>query len=167
MIILGIDPGTIRVGYALLESGIKPRLLASGLLSINSVQDQRRLEELHLGLKKLIEKWQPEIAAVERLFFAKNTKTALAVAEARGVILLTTALAQVEVAEYTPLEMKKIVTGEGSADKTQVQKMIRLTLKETNTLKVQDDVFDAIGLALACNWSKKFLPTKDKGRVFQ
>ncbi len=155
MTILGIDPGTTTIGYAILEVENKPCLQDCGLIKITSDNNLGWLLDLHLELKKLIAYWQPGRVAVERLFFAKNVKTASAVSEARGVILLTTALAGLSVYEYTPLEVKKAVTGDGGADKQQLEKMVRLTLPETKNLEAVDDVFDAIGVALTCCFKEK------------
>lgn len=147
--ILGIDPGTTSAGYAILDGDRRaPTLRAAGLLSVSSPQPHERLRELHQELQKLIALWNPRIMAIERLFFAKNQKTALAVAEARGAILLTAALAGLSVFEYTPLEIKKALTGDGVADKAGVKKIIHLTIPETKNLAAKDDVFDAIAVAL-------------------
>ena len=152
MIILGIDPGTTAIGYAVLDctNHRTPLILEARLLPLASSTPEDRLMAAHCEIKKIITKWHPHAASVEKLFFAKNAKTAMAVSEARGVILLTAKLAGIKVYEYTPLTIKKVVTGDGSADKMQVQKMIRLTLREAQTLASQDDVFDAIASALCC-----------------
>ncbi len=151
MIILGIDPGTTSIGYAILDCSQKsPKLLEAKLLPMVMVAPEERLVCVHREIKKLIDKWNPHAASVEKLFFAKNAKTAIAVSEARGVILLTAKLAGITVYEYTPLTIKKVVTGDGTADKMQVQKMVRLTLAETADLPAQDDVFDSIASALCC-----------------
>lgn len=158
MTILGLDPGTTAVGYAVLESGRPPRLRDAGLLSVKSRETGERLTELHRSLGAIIKKWRPEAAAVEKLFFAANTKTAMAVAEARGVLLLTAALAGTTLYEYNPAAIKKTVTGQGNADKAQIRKMVVLTLPESGRLRAQDDVFDAIAAALTCHF-------KEKGRL--
>lgn len=152
MIILGIDPGTTSIGYALLDctNHHEPRLLEARLLPLISSTTEDRLLDVHREIKKITDQWHPYAASIEKLFFAKNAKTAMAVSEARGVILLTAKLAGIKVYEYTPLTIKKVVTGDGSADKIQVQKMVRLILPETITLASQDDVFDAIASALCC-----------------
>lgn len=153
MIILGIDPGTVSIGYALLENqNHKPKILTAGLVKIRSRQDEERLKETYEGVKSLIENWRPRVLALERLFFSKNQKTALGVAQARGVILLTAALTGLKVYEYTPLEIKKIVSGDGRADKNQVKKILGMTLPEVKNLQAIDDVFDAIATALACHY---------------
>ena len=151
MIVLGIDPGTTSAGYAVLkEENNLIQLLATGIFSVKSLSAETRLVELHKHLLGLLKTWKPNALAIERLFFAKNQKTALAVAEARGVILLTTALAGLGVYEYTPLEVKKNLTGDGRADKIQVKKMLGLIMPATTQLNAKDDVYDAISLALIC-----------------
>ena len=161
MIILGIDPGTTSIGYALLDcSARQPKLLEARLvpLTASAMRPEDRLMDIHREVKKIIEQWKPHAASVEKLFFAKNAKTAIAVAEARGVILLTAMLARIKVYEYTPLTIKKVVTGDGNADKMQVQKMVRLTLRETADLPSQDDVFDSIASALCCLYQEGLKP---------
>lgn len=150
MIILGIDPGTSAVGYAALKVGPKPELIEYGLLKISSKDQIGRLQEIHSDIKRLIKKTHASVCSVERLFFTKNAKTAISVSEARGVILLTTALAGLAVYEYTPLEVKKTVTGDGRADKLQVQKIIRISFPDVRELQARDDVFDAIAVAYTC-----------------
>ena len=151
MIILGIDPGTTSIGYALLDcSARQPKLLEARLVPLVASLAENRLIDIHKEIKKIIAQWKPSAASVEKLFFAKNAKTAMTVSEARGVILLTAKLHGITVYEYTPLTIKKVVTGDGTADKAQVQKMVRLILKETVSLPVQDDVFDSIASALCC-----------------
>lgn len=152
MIILGIDPGTTSIGYALIRNdGIDPELLATGTVKITSSDTVTRLKELNSGINKIIKQWTPGVVATEKLFFAKNQKTALAVAEARGVILLTTALAGLKFYEYTPLEIKMVVTGDGRADKKQVKKMVQLIVPASRSLRARDDIFDAIAIAMACH----------------
>lgn len=158
MIILGLDPGTTAAGYALIEAGRPPRLCNAGLLAVRSPESGERLAELYRSLKRLIGRWRPEAVAIEKLFFAANAKTAMAVAEARGVLVLTAVLGGTTVYEYTPAEIKKTITGQGNADKAQMRKMILLTLGEARQLPAQDDVFDAIAAALTCLF-------KEKGRV--
>jgi len=152
MIILGIDPGTTAIGFAVLASSRPPRLVDAGLIPITAHDTAERLAQLHRGLSRVIASAKPDAVAVEKLFFAKNTKTAMAVAEARGAILLTAALARVSVYEYAPVEIKKIVSGNGTADKKAIQKMVALTLPETASMRARDDVFDAIATALACHF---------------
>ena len=156
MIILGVDPGITSIGYAVLNTAPSFRVLASGLITVSASELPQKLVDLHKNLQKLLRQFSPDSLSLEKIFFSKNTKTALAVSEARGVILLTTALAGVEIYEYTPLEVKKTVTGDGNADKAQMKKMIHLILKETVSLRAGDDVFDAIGLALTCFYQNRY-----------
>lgn len=149
MIILGIDPGTVIIGYAFLEKqGNDLTLLEADAIQIPPQGDRaERLAILHNNLAALIKKWRPDTVAVEKLFFTKNQKTAMDVAEARGVIISTAALAKIPVSEYTPLEVKMASTGYGKADKQQVRTMVRaiLRLKEVTRL---DDVTDAMAIAI-------------------
>lgn len=156
MVVLGIDPGTTSIGYAIMDCpGRSPVFKHAGVFRIESPNNQGRLGELHERLNRIIIQWHPRILAVERLYFAKNTKTAIAVSESRGAILLTAVLSGLTVHEYTPLEVKKIVTGDGRADKIQIQKMISLTVPGTESLPHQDDMFDAIAVALAWAHTQK------------
>lgn len=151
MVILGIDPGSTTVGYALIESrDAAPRCAHTGLISLTAAENHERLADLHREVTGLIRKWRPRALAVEKLFFAKNAKTAMAVAESRGVILLTASCAGLNVFEYAPLEVKKALTGDGRADKTQVKKMILLTLRGSAPARARDDVYDAIAVGLTC-----------------
>lgn len=148
MIALGIDPGTRRIGYGVVEcNGPAIRYIAAGILTIASTDDVPALEETKKGVDALIKKHKPDVVAIEKLFFAKNTKTALAVAQARGVILLATKERGVRIKEYTPNEVKSGVTGYGMADKKAVLKMVRLILGKQD-LKVIDDASDALALAI-------------------
>ena len=175
MVILGIDPGTSSIGYSIVDTGTDPRIRAAvahsrpaetsgvaqvgeaearilhaGVFRLDRIAPGERLIALHTGVKKLIGEWHPEAFAIEKLFFAKNTKTAMAVSESRGALLLTAALAGIRVFEYTPLEIKKTVTGDGRADKAQMEKMIRLMLPDAVKIRTQDDTFDAIAVAYTC-----------------
>ena len=144
------------MGYALVRgSRQNPQLQEAGLIDIKSADTCSRLQEVHSGLTSLIKRFKPDALSIERLFFAKNRKTALAVAEARGVVLLTTTLARLNVYEYTPLEIKKNITGDGTADKEQLKKMVRFIFPETVELKMRDDVFDAIAVALTCIYRER------------
>ncbi len=165
MRILGIDPGTTAIGYAVIEGGREPQILTADCISISHEAKSDRLRVLHERLTALILDWKPHCVAVERLFFSKNVKTALSVSEARGVILLTTSLAELTVYEYTPLEVKKIITGDGRADKHQVEKMIQLTIPSAKSISARDDVFDAIGIALTCFFKERHIhPVRSFGR---
>ncbi|HUC01404.1 MAG TPA: crossover junction endodeoxyribonuclease RuvC [Candidatus Paceibacterota bacterium] len=148
MIALGIDPGTRRIGYGVVEcNGPDTIFLDAGLLVISAGDDIAALEEAKKGLDALIKKHKPDVVAIEKLFFAKNTKTALAVAQARGVIILATKERGVRIKEYTPNEVKSGIAGYGLADKKAVLKMVRLILHKPD-LAVIDDASDALALAI-------------------
>jgi crossover junction endodeoxyribonuclease RuvC len=116
MIALGIDPGTRRVGFGLVERNFGDiKFIAADIMDIVSTDDISALCEIKKQTDRIIKKYRPDIIGVERLFFAKNQKTAIAVAQARGVILLSAAEAGVFIKEYAPNEIKSGVTGYGSA----------------------------------------------------
>lgn len=145
---LGIDPGTRRIGYGVIAcSGNNLSLITAGILKIEGASDADALEEAKRGIDKLIVKYKPSVMGIERLFFAKNQKTAMAVAQARGVIMLAAREANLPTKEYTPNEVKLGVTGYGFADKKAVLKMVRLILKKDD-LRVIDDASDALALAI-------------------
>lgn len=157
MIILGIDPGTARIGYALLkkENIDNVSVVDYGCLEILNETQTNRLKHISDFISGLISKYHPEILSIERLFFTQNAKTALSVAEARGVIINTAASLNLEVLEFTPLEVKLAVTGYGKAQKREIQKIICriLNLKK---IPQPDDASDAIAIGLtACYTNSK------------
>ena len=151
MIILGIDPGFERMGCAVLEkSSTGEKLIYSScLVSSRNDAHEKRLLHLAKGLKKIIKDFQPDTMAIEKLFFSANQKTALKVAEARGVALLLAAENNLKVVEFTPLEVKMAMTGYGRAEKDQVRKMAQAILKIDGKGKLDDEI-DAIAIALTC-----------------
>ena len=151
MIILGIDPGFERMGCAILEksSSGEKLLFSSCLISQRTDPHEKRLLDLYLGLKKVIKEYSPNIMAIEKLFFSSNQKTAIKVAEARGVAMLIAAENNLKVVEFTPLEVKMAMTGYGKAEKDQVRKMVLAILKINGDQKLDDEV-DAIAIALTC-----------------
>ena len=159
MRIVGIDPGSTRVGYALVESqGPRTQLIRAETIVIpKHLSTAERLEQLGYALAKRLRRDRPEAIAVEKLYFAKNAKTALAVAEARGVILLTAQRHVHSIWEYTPLEVKLAVTGYGRADKSHLKRMLTATLAPSAIPK-SDDAVDAIAIALAATAIRKFSP---------
>lgn len=148
-LILGIDPGTTGMGYAVLDAGSEPaRVVDCGIVAAPADGSAaERLLAIANALDALIAQHAPAAIAVERLYFNKNVRTAMRVAEARGVALLCAARAGLAVAEYTPQEVKLSVTGSGAADKKQVQRMLALILTLTEPL-TQDNVADAVAIAL-------------------
>lgn len=155
--ILGLDPGTATTGWGVIDVKDKaPKLESFGCIethkSKNSVE---RLKELAEDLEKLIDKFQPDEIAVEELFYFKNAKTVIGVAQARGVLLLVAGRSGRQVSEYTPLQVKQAVTGYGRAEKTQVQLMVKSILK-LNEIPRPDDAADAIAVAMCHQQSRNF-----------
>lgn len=149
MIVLGLDPGTTRIGYGLIEAqGDKLFHLGSGLLKVPPAKDGGGLAAAEKDLTRLLTRWQPERAGIEKLFFAKNQKTGLAVAETRGVLLNTLYKKGVAIIEIAPTEVKLAVAGDGRADKKAVAKMVELFL-DLPPQKTLDDVSDALAIAIA------------------
>ena len=146
--ILGIDPGSRKTGYGLIEhSGNRTRYLASGCIKLNVKETlAERLHQLSSELDKLIEEFQPDCGAVEKIFFAKNAQSALTLGHARGVILLKFSERQLVVHEYQTLKVKQTVVGVGRADKNQVQHMVKILLNLQN--KLQEDEADALAVAI-------------------
>ncbi|WP_297208529.1 crossover junction endodeoxyribonuclease RuvC [uncultured Brachyspira sp.] len=148
MITLGIDPGFARCGYAFIESkNSEYRIVNSGLIeTFSNQQYNQRLSNIYIELNTLINKYKPDNAAIEELFFSKNTKTAIKVAEARGIIILALTLNNIDFTEYKPKEVKSQITGNGNANKDAMMKMVNLF---TGSNIIQDDTADAVAIALA------------------
>ena len=149
MKILGIDPGMAIVGYGLVEveNGM-PVLLASGSIQTNKdLSDSKRLFEIFNDLSVIVEKYKPDCASVENLFFFKNQKTVIPVAEARGVILTVLEKYGIPAFSYTPMEVKQVLTGYGRAEKKEVEQMVKIALN-TDSLPKLDDTVDAIAIAI-------------------
>ncbi len=149
MLILGLDPGTAITGYGLVRD-VEGRLIAVdyGVITTPSGAElDKRLLQIYQELSALISRHKPDAMAVEKLFFSRNVRTAMAVGQARGVVLLTAALAGVPVYEYTPLEVKQAIVGYGGAEKQQVQQMVKLLLNLAEVPQ-PDDAADAIAVAV-------------------
>lgn len=148
MTIIGIDPGTTRIGFGVIES-TKNRLavLDYGVISTPGKDKSLDYKLISEGLSKLISTHKPERAGVEKLFFSNNQKTAMSVAEARGVIILTLANHGIPIIEPAPQEVKQAVSSYGKADKNQVQRMVRLILNIKEDIK-PDDAADALAIAI-------------------
>ena len=149
MKILGIDPGMAIVGYGLIElKEDKPVLIASGSIQTNKdLSDSKRLLEIFNDLSTIVKKYEPDCASVENLFFFKNQKTVIPVAEARGVILTVLEKYNIPTYSYTPMEVKQVLTGYGRAEKKEVERMVKIAL-ETDKLPKLDDTIDAIAIAI-------------------
>ncbi|HLV09576.1 MAG TPA: crossover junction endodeoxyribonuclease RuvC [Halanaerobiales bacterium] len=149
MLILGIDPGLAIVGYSLVEKkGNKLKAHDFGVIrTAADLSNVDRLNQIYSQLTSIIKEYQPNDMAVEKLYFNQNVKTAIKVGQARGVILLTGAQSDLNVAEYTPLQVKQAVVGYGRADKQQVQQMVKALLNMVNIPK-PDDAADALAISI-------------------
>lgn len=149
MKVLGIDPGTGRLGWAILKKeGSKEELIDCGCFETKTNSPQPdRLVKIFDFLTKLIDQHQPDVAAIENLFFANNAKTVMSVSESRGVVVLACRRAGLDIFNYTPLQIKSALTGHGQADKKQVQYMVVQILKLKATPQ-PDDTADAVAAAL-------------------
>lgn len=149
MRILGIDPGTGITGFGVIDAeGQNYKLVGAGVIRTpaNSPLPER-LETIFQELQSLIKEYKPDAMSVEKLFFAKNVTTAISVSHARGAVLLLGQQAGLEIAEYTPLQIKQALTGYGRADKQQMQEMVRVIMK-LKDLPKPDDCADALAAAI-------------------
>ena len=154
MIILGIDPGSLNVGYGILQVE-KRKIVAAGCDSIRinpKLQLTERLVQIHSGIDKIIAEYKPDIAVVETIFYGKNIKSAFTLGHARGVIMLALAQHNIEIKEYSPREVKKSVVGNGNASKEQVKYMVQKILN-LSTKPITEDAADALAIAL-CQFNK-------------
>jgi crossover junction endodeoxyribonuclease RuvC len=149
MRILGIDPGTGILGFGVidLEKG-KVRLVDAGVIRTPVKEDDAvRLLTIYEELTDIIAETKPSVMSVEKLFFARNVTTAMTVAQARGVVLLTAMQAELKIFEYTPMQIKQAITGYGKADKKQMQEMVRVLL-QLKEIPRPDDAADALAAAI-------------------
>ncbi|MCK5053225.1 MAG: crossover junction endodeoxyribonuclease RuvC [Anaerolineales bacterium] len=157
MLVIGIDPGTARTGYGLIQQSDSGSLylVDFGVIETSpKLPMSERLLKLHHDLQDLLAQHKPVEAAVERLFFQKNVKTAITVGQARGVAILALAELDLNIKEYSPQEVKQAVTGYGAAEKGQVQRMVQ-NLLEMDELPRPDDAADALAVAIChCYVSK-------------
>lgn len=153
MKIIGIDPGTAIVGYCILDIDNSSSEMKYSLIDTGSIQTEKklpqskRLQEIYKDLTWLLDKYKPDVAAIERIFFFKNAKTIIPVCEARGVIILALQNLNIPAFEYTPLVVKQTITGYGRADKDEVKQLVQTILNADNLPKL-DDTIDAIAIAL-------------------
>lgn len=156
MIILGIDPGIARVGWAIVHKETHHLSASSyGCITTQKTNGQsERLLQVHTQLRNLVSAHHPDAIAVEELFFATNVKTAISVSQARGIILLVAAQEKIPVISYTPLAVKRAICGDGHADKLQVTRMVMRLLHLKETPK-PDDTADALAIALTHAYSYK------------
>ena len=156
LIILGIDPGTAITGWGIIRENKKGiEMVAYGCIETSKDRtDVQRLKETANDLEAIIKEYQPDEMAIEELFFFKNLKTAIKVAQSRGVLMYVTTQNKVSVDEYTPLQIKQALTGYGRADKKQMQLMVQQVLKLKEIPK-PDDAADALAVAICHQQSRK------------
>jgi crossover junction endodeoxyribonuclease RuvC len=147
--ILGIDPGTGIVGFGCIDADNHSlRLVSAGVIRTPAHQAAEfRLLTIYDEITLLIKEYQPDCVSIEKLFFARNVTTAMTVSQSRGVLLLASIQSKLEVAEYTPLQIKMAITGYGRADKKQIQEMVRVLLK-LKAIPKPDDAADALAAAI-------------------
>ena len=149
-IVLGIDPGLTRCGYAVLRvsGNTEVSMSALGVLSTSPEKDlPNRLAEIAREIEELLDEYQPSAVAVERIFFQSNVRTAMSVGQVSGLVLSAAARRNIEVVQYSPNQVKLALTGWGGADKAQVQKMVKKRLK-LNSIPKPADAADAAAIAL-------------------
>lgn len=149
MRIIGIDPGYAIIGYGIVDYNANHFTVVDyGAVTTKAhTPFEQRLSDIYMGLTQLIDTYKPDAMSIEKLFFNTNTTTAIDVAQARGVIVLSAAQAGLKIAQYTPLQVKQSVVGYGRAEKKQVQEMTRLMLGLKSVPK-PDDTADALALAI-------------------
>ena len=149
MKILGIDPGIGIVGYSLIEfDGENCVLLHSGSIQTQkNSKESARLLEIWEDMNTILNRFKPDCSAIEKLFFFRNRTTVMPVAHARGVILTALEKYKIPIYEYTPMEVKQVITGYGRADKKEVEQMVKFSLGVDNLPKL-DDTVDSIAIAI-------------------
>ncbi|MCK9574859.1 MAG: crossover junction endodeoxyribonuclease RuvC [Clostridia bacterium] len=166
MIILGIDPGLAIVGFGIIEKKLNGNICVIDYGVINTPKEENtavRIAMVYDGITELIEKYKPDVIALEELFYNSNQKTVISVAEARGAILLAGIKNCGNMYEYTPLQIKQALTGQGRAEKQQVQYMVKLILNLTSIPR-PDDAADALAVAI-CHSQTNNLVTKTSNRI--
>lgn len=163
--ILGIDPGVATLGWGVIEAAVHRKLSLTlcdyGVITTpKDVPHQNRLVELSLDITEVLREFSPDLIAIERLFFCRNQKTAIAVGEARGVIMLAVGTRGGDIVEYSPLQVKSMICGNGKADKHEMQDVVQSMLL-LNELPRPDDAADGLALAI-CAAQDWFLEQKGK-----
>jgi crossover junction endodeoxyribonuclease RuvC len=165
MRIIGIDPGSLLCGYGVIDKqGSKMELIEYGVVNLKKKDEplQYRIRDIFQILNRVIQNSKPEAAALESMFYAKNAQSLMKLAHARGVAMLACSIADLPISEYSPKEVKKSVTGNGSASKEQVQFMIRKILSIEETPEFYDAT-DALAVALCCGYRMNSPSSKAKG----
>jgi len=157
--ILGIDPGTATTGFGIIDCGLGQiyDTVDYGVIKTEPhLSDSKRLKIINQSLDEIIEKFNPNIVAVEKLFFFRNTTTIITVAQSRGVVLLNMELKNIPLFEFTPLQVKQALTGYGKASKKQMQEMVMKSLN-LKSIPKPDDAADGLALAICCQSSLSYL----------
>ena len=164
MRIVGVDCGTEKTGFGVIDTdGRTHRLVSAGVICTNTTESlHRRLKRIAFELRQVVHTFDPQVMAVEEVFHAVNTKSALKLAHVRGVVLLLAAEAGLELGEYSPLEVKMSVVGYGRAEKQQVQMMVRSLLGAVQEFESYD-VTDALAVAI-CHGTRMNFPVAAGGR---
>ena len=159
MAVIGIDPGTALTGYGIIEElpDQSLQVIDFGVIRTDSTdKPEIRLRKIFSQLNEILSLYKPETGAVEKLFFQRNTRTAMSVGQARGVAILSLAEAGLSISEYGPVEIKQAVVGYGKASKNQVQQMVKILLNLQEIPK-PDDAADALAVAICHIHSRKML----------
>lgn len=157
MRILGIDPGTGITGFGVVDA-VKDtyKIIDGGVIRTPAhTPMSERLVTIYESVNELISEHKPQVLSIEKLFFARNVTTAMTVSQARGVVILAAQLAEMQVYEYTPLQIKQAITGYGKADKNQMQEMIKILLG-LNVIPKPDDAADALAAAVCHAMNEKY-----------
>ncbi|MBD3610925.1 MAG: crossover junction endodeoxyribonuclease RuvC [Hydrogenovibrio crunogenus] len=145
--ILGIDPGSRKTGFGIIESGrFHPNYVSSGVIRVEKLTGAQRLKTIFESVCQIIDQYQPHVMAIEKVFVYKNPSSAIKLGQARGVILCAAAIKEIPIMEYTPTQIKSTIVGQGHATKDQVQFMVQNLLKLTES--PQEDAADALAGAL-------------------
>ena len=162
MLVLGLDPGLATTGFGLVRGDSEQlELVEYGVICTEAgAKLADRLVLLHDAVAELLARNAPDVAAVEELFFSTNARTAMLVGEARGVLMLTLAQAGLPIYEYKPMQVKQAITGYGSADKNQIQQMVRLLLS-LDAAPEPDDAADALAVSICHHHSARMLALLD------
>lgn len=164
MIFFGIDPGTVRCGWGVVNrDGQKLTLLDFGCIGgVKEVLVGERLNDVYSQLIPLLKRFQPDCVGIEQIFFAKNVKTVMSIAEVRGVLLLALRQNHYSIMEFTPYQIKQAVTGYGAADKKQVQQMVARLLN-LDAIPKPDDAADAVAIAMTV--AQSYNPRLEKNQM--
>ncbi len=163
MRVLGIDPGLAIVGWSVIDISENENILqASGSIQTDKNKtDSQRLLEIETDMQTVLDTYKPDISSIEKLFYFKNQKTVIPVAQARGVILSVLEKNSIPIFEYTPIEVKQIITGYGRSPKNEVAKVVEMSIKYKKLPKL-DDTLDSIAIALCYSRNNMYIMKENK-----